>query len=106
MVIQMNLMMKTMTVIGDLKIKIWKTMSKIAEKKALEAYPVKELKDNFGTRDINRCMREACIQCYDKAMQDFLEKGCEWLEMKIICHSKREYEELTEDFKNYMQNEM
>ena len=47
-------------------------MSKIAEKKALEAYPVKELKDCFGTRDINRCMREACIQGYDLAIQDLV----------------------------------
>ena len=49
--------------------------------------------------------RESYIKGYDQAMQDFLEKACEWLEMKIICYSKREYEELKEQFKNYMQDE-
>lgn len=76
------------------------TMSKNAEEKALEVYPVKELKDNFGTIDINRCMREACIQGYDIAMQDFLEKACEWLSKQPMSSPVFW---TVEDFKNYME---
>ena len=75
-------------------------MSKIAEQKALEAYPVKKIKDNFGTRDINRCMREACVQGYDQAMQDFLEKAMKYLEGKPI------HPVWVEGFKKYIQNEI
>lgn len=86
-------------------------MSKIAEKKALEAYPVKELKDNFGTMDINRCMRESYIKGYGQAMQDFMKNACEWLrhntmrELVLDSESTELVEDFVEDFKNYTQNE-
>lgn len=77
-------------------------MSKIGEQKVIEAY----LKDKLITvEDVNQAIRVGYIVGYDQAMKDFIEKACEWLEIKIICYSKREYEELIEQFKNYMQNE-
>ncbi|MBP5722053.1 MAG: hypothetical protein J6X18_00515 [Bacteroidales bacterium] len=76
-------------------------MSKIAEQKSLEAYPQKY--DNLLDANVNR--RIGYRQGYEQAMQDFMDKACEWFEIKIICYSKREYEELIEQFKNYMQNE-
>ena len=80
-------------------------MSKISEQKALEAYPFEPIECGGGIADSNSEYRGLYQEGYDQAMQDFLEKACEWLEMKIICYSKREYEELKEQFKNYMQNE-
>jgi hypothetical protein len=84
-------------------------MSKIAEKKALEAYPVCDDMDEF-----NRIYeRKVYIKGYDQAMQDFMEKACEWLEdtqlENFICRDDGIYfdnEKLIEQFKNYMQNEM
>lgn len=79
---------------------------KISEKKALEAYPVKELKDNFGTRDINRCMREAYIQGYEQAMQDFLEKAEMYLRYRVYYNTHPNNINVAINyFKNYMQNE-
>jgi hypothetical protein len=78
-------------------------MSKIAEKRVNELGYFKDSfnREEFTANDIFYCG----VECYDQAMQDFLQKACEWLEMKIICYSKREYEELIEQFKNYMKNE-
>jgi hypothetical protein len=78
-------------------------MSKIAEKRVNELGYFKDPfnREEFTANDIFYCG----VECYDQAMQDFLQKACEWLEMKIICYSKREYEELIEQFKNYMKNE-
>lgn len=93
-------------------------MSKTAEQKALEAYPVKELKDNFGTRDINRCIRDVFIQGYDKAIKDFLEKSNEFFYKQFNMHPHDYYivhyilneplediDDFIEQFKNYMQDE-
>lgn len=53
-------------------------MSKIAEQKALEAYPIKEewVGNQYGgLEDINSLSREKYQQGYDQAMQDFFEKA-------------------------------
>lgn len=82
-------------------------MSKISEQKALEAYPILISKDSVEEGfDWNEEYREVYSQGYDKAMQDFLEKACEWLEPTFKnlagynCGG-----DLINDFKNYMQNE-
>jgi hypothetical protein len=85
-------------------------MSKIAEEKALEAYPLPK-EESHSTSFINQetfnsAKRTGYIVGYDQAMQDFMEKACEWIEIKIICYSKREYEELIEQFKNYIKEEL
>lgn len=79
-------------------------MSKIAEQKALEAYPIEshEFHDDFWKE------RNCYVKGYDQAMQDFLEKACEWLNenQDIYFGTSCIYrKELFEDFKNYMQNE-
>lgn len=51
-------------------------MSKIAEQKALEAYPIKEewVGNQYGgLEDTNSLSREKYQEGYDQAMQDFLE---------------------------------
>lgn len=85
-------------------------MSKIAENKALEAYPIDKLYN-----DVNLQYRIGYEEGYDQAMQDFLEKTCKWLKESITnnpeCNriiSKKGVITmglLIEDFKNYMQNE-
>jgi hypothetical protein len=88
-------------------------MSKIAEEKALEAYP-KALSPYYGDDILDRNIncRAGYVKGYDTAMQDFLEKACEWLEdtqlENFICRDDGVYfdnEKLIEQFKNYMQNE-
>ena len=53
-------------------------MSNIAEQKVLEAYPIL-----FGERNgydsTFKDRRESYIKGYDQAMQDFMEKACEYL---------------------------
>lgn len=79
-------------------------MSKIAEKKAFELGHFKDPfnREEFTANDIF----DACVECYDQAMQDFLEKAEAWLEptFKNIagynCGG-----DLMNDFKNYMQDE-
>lgn len=95
-------------------------MSKISEQKALEAYPedyayVKcdnedtnytEI-DDEGTKwlkvDFNKEFRTVYTKCYDQAMQDFMEKACEWLSKQPMS---RPVFWTVEQFKNYMQDEM
>jgi hypothetical protein len=81
-------------------------MSKIAEKR------VKEL--GYFKDPLNRAeytandLFNACVECYDQAMQDFLEKACDYLQKNIWRINTEEYEFLQRfvtDFKNYMQNE-
>lgn len=83
-------------------------MSKISEQNALEAYPIKIR----HAMDSNRNHREGYTKGYDQAMQDFLEKACEWLcnnSEKYVRNSEEEAwcndEELVNDFKKYMENE-
>ena len=82
-------------------------MSKIAEQKALEAYPIIEGNSiDWGQyEDLNEDTREAYIVGYDKAMQDFLEKSCEYLRNNLgnYFNGKKQF---VEQFKNYMQDEM
>lgn len=54
-------------------------MSKIAEQKALEAYPIDIIPDDdtmgFTSSDRNEIIRLGYIKGYDQAMQDFMEKA-------------------------------
>ena len=84
-------------------------MSKIAEKKALEIYPDIEINWTMTDRTKERMIY---ADGYDQAMQEFLEKACEWLEdtqlENFICRDDGVYfdnEKLIEQFKNYMQDE-
>lgn len=72
-------------------------MSKIAEKKALEEYPIYYFFEK----------REGYIKGYDQAMKDFLERAEEFLYLQlnkglIECGN---IERLIEQFKNYIQDE-
>lgn len=50
-------------------------MSKIAEQKALEAYPKAYYRNGGGIDDANVSDRAVYEEGYDQAMQDFLEKA-------------------------------
>ena len=84
-------------------------MSKIAEQKALEAYPPTPL--NVSLVDYNSFKRTFYAKGYDQAMQDFLEKACEWLKENLYDYYDDVDDERTsdalliQDFKNYMQKE-
>ena len=88
-------------------------MSKISEQKALEVYP-KSNEEPYSTGFINQetfnvSKRTGYIKGYDQAMQDFLEKACEWLNenQDIYFGTSCIYrKELFEDFKKHMQDEM
>lgn len=93
-------------------------MSKIAVQKSFKEYPLRTLKDfekdfeRVEVFDGNIFERQAYIKGYDQAMQDFLEKACEWLKdtqlENFICFDDGicfNNEKLVERFKNYMQNE-
>ena len=88
-------------------------MSKIAEKiHDVALQKAEEYSKTHGHSIIEevaygRGYKTAYIECYDQAMQDFLEKAERWLEptFKSIagynCGG-----DLINDFKNYMQDEM
>jgi hypothetical protein len=88
-------------------------MSKIAEKKALEAYPIAYYRNGGGIDDANASDRAVYQEGYNQAIQDFLEKACEWLKDNskkyVICYedgySHYAYNSMIDDLKNYMQNE-
>lgn len=84
-------------------------MSKIAEKiHNVALQKAEEYSKTHGHSIIEevaygRGYKTAYIECYDKAMQDFLERACEYL--------RRNYPYVfsaynIEQFKNYMQDEM
>lgn len=96
-------------------------MSKLAEQKALKAYPIKIDRIYYGlplingaepfTDDVNIQQRNAYSQGYDQAMQYFLEKACKWFKSNLIDKEivfmpclwhKFTYKDI-EQFKNYMQ---
>jgi hypothetical protein len=91
-------------------------MSKISEQKALEEYPedLRVLPFGQNPQDINVNKRTYYQKGYDQAMQDFLDKACEWLKGNskkyVVCYedgySHYAYNSMIEDFKNYMQDEM
>jgi hypothetical protein len=88
-------------------------MSKIAEKKVFELGHSKDpfSREEFTANDIF----DACVECYDQAMQDFLEKAEEFFKSELyvsvsdqIC-SMNEFKtknDFINYFKNYMKNEM
>lgn len=81
-------------------------MSKIAEQKALEAYPPTPL--DVSIVDYNSFKRTFYVKGYDQALQDFLEKAEEAIS-QISRHFIGEdytFEQVWECFKNYMENEM
>lgn len=90
-------------------------MSKIAEQKALEAYPQKIGYTDMGDVDWNLPQRNAYLLGYDQAMQDFLEKAEKFFKNELyvsvsdqIC-SQNDFTSMpnfVKYFKNYMQNEM
>jgi len=73
-------------------------MSKIAEQKALKI--VKQYDYPWDTGSIFK----GYVQGYDQAMQDLLEKACEWLMHNNDWHDG-EVDFYVKNFKNYMQNE-
>ena len=78
-------------------------MSKIAEQKALEAYPRKY--DNLLDANVDR--RIGYRQGYEQGIQDFLEKAEEFLYLQLNNGSIEcgNIERLIEQFKKYMQDE-
>ena len=84
-------------------------MSKIAENKAWEAYP-KALSPYYDDHILDRNVncRVGYIKGYDQAMQDFLNKACEWILYHFTdssLYNTHTDEEIKELFKNYMQDE-
>ena len=88
-------------------------MSKLAEQKALEAYPKDKL---TAVEAVNRAKRFGYIQGYDQAMQDFMEKAEKFFNEELFTRfSGKEYrvtsnkcmnlQQFIEQFKNYMKNE-
>jgi hypothetical protein len=75
-------------------------MSKIAEQKALEAYPPCINSNGF---DLAEARREGYIKGYDKAMQDIFD----YIEAHIPCGelSSGDVRGFINECKNYMQNE-
>lgn len=88
-------------------------MSKIAEKiHNVALQKAEEYSKTHGNSIIEevaygRGYKTAYIECYDKAMQDFLEKACEWLSKNARNYysAYATSNKLIEDFKNYMQKE-
>ena len=82
-------------------------MSKIAEQKAFEAYPIAYYRNGGGIDDANASDRAVYEEGYDQAMQDFWEKAEEFLYLQLNNGSIEcgNIEKLIEQFKNYMQDE-
>lgn len=79
-------------------------MSKIIEK-TLEEYPKSYVDENISSR-------EGYTKGYNQAMQDFMEKTCEWLKDNskkyVVCYedgySHYAYNSMINDLKNYMED--
>ena len=101
-------------------------MSRISEQKALEAYPIKIDRIYYGlpllngaepfTDDVNIQQRNAYIQGYDQAFQDFMEKAERYLQNTLYGRVEIEVygtlipdiickKGFIENFKNYMKKE-
>lgn len=96
-------------------------MNKIAEQKALEAYPIKEewVGNQYGgLEDINSLSREKYQEGYNQAMQDFMEKAEEFFNEQFNIHPHdchviqyvsdtplEDIDDFIKQFKNYIQNE-
>lgn len=83
-------------------------MSKIAEEKALEAYPFEPIECGGGIADSNSEYRGLYQDGYDQAFQDFLEKAEDAISMISRHYIGEDYtfDQIWEQFKNYMQDEM
>lgn len=83
-------------------------MSKIAEQKALETYPIAYYRNGGGIDDANASDRAVYEEAYDQAMQDFLEKACDYLQKnlwRVITEDGEFRQRFVTDFKNHMQDE-
>ena len=89
-------------------------MSKIAEKKVMELGHSKDpfSREEFRANDIFDC----CVECYDQAMQDFLEKAEKFFneelftrfggkEYRVASNKCMNLQQFIEYFKNYIENE-
>lgn len=79
-------------------------MSKIAEKRVIELGYSKDpfSRDEFTANDIF----DVCVECYDQAMQDFLEKAEIYLRYRVYYNTHpNNINVAIENFKNYMQDE-
>ena len=90
-------------------------MSKVAENKALEEYPIDIIPDDdtmgFTSSDRNEVIRLGYIKGYDQAFKDFLKKAEEFFDEELymsvsdqIC-SINEFKTM-KDFVNYFKNYM
>lgn len=79
-------------------------MSKIAEKKVMElGYGTDPLRRNeYSANDVFA----AAVECYDQAMQDFLEKAEMYLKTRVYYNMHPNNVTIViQDFKNYIENE-
>lgn len=79
-------------------------MSKIAEKKAKElGYSTDPLnRDEYTANDVFY----AAVECYDEAIQDFLEKAEMYLKTRVYYNMHpNNVTTAIQEFKNYMQDE-
>lgn len=82
-------------------------MSKIAEQKALEAYPIAYYRNGGGIDDANAFNRAVYEEGYDQATQDFMEKAEMYLRYRVYYNTHpNNINVAIEQFKNYMQDEM
>lgn len=79
-------------------------MSKIAEQKALEAYP-DTTTFRLDIEDKNKPKREGYIKGYDQALEDFLEKAEKWIEDNFSISEGMSGYWVANNFKNYIQKE-
>ena len=79
-------------------------MSKIAEQKALKAYPIAYFRNGGGIDDANANDRAVYEEGYEQAMQDFLEKAMSILRDEIQYHDIYEESDI-ETFRKRMMEE-
>lgn len=85
-------------------------MSNISKQKALEAYPRAYYRNGGGIDDANASDRAVYEEGYDQAIQDFMDKACEYLRMEFVDMGLRYIRGCAVDdeikmFKKYMQDE-
>lgn len=84
-------------------------MSKTAEQKALEAYPIKEewVGNQYGgMEDTNSLSREKYQEGYDQAFKDFMEKAEMYLKTRVYYNMHpNNVTTAIQEFKNYMGDE-
>lgn len=91
-------------------------MNRIAEQKAMEAYPFEPIECGGGIADSNSECRGLYQEGYDQAMQDFLEKAERFfkeelftrfsgIEYRVASNKCINLQQFIEQFKNYMEDE-